>query len=314
MTTRKNEDSEHSKHSTKDYFLTTLALDLCRQNGQIIYTGHSRKGGMESFRDAVETAERLLKTVEGRKEELIHAYRLFPVSDEGGGAFFNTKGITERFKEVGWGQKMSLGTVRNWVTGILEGVQNEIDRRRRGYIEFSERHNFEDPAYSDIEGFVGRLLEDFAVPGLIGDVDHLRSRIAGVFRRMIDDATAPMLRSCRLNRESPTDALTTAAFMRFVCGYDSLEKRIEANDTSVRPYELFLFASQQGVLNDKLTKPRSALSPDFVPEPKYESSLSILVAHGGASQALKDWDREDKERQQRWEELEKTTSGGGGKN
>lgn len=50
----------------------------------------------------------------------------------------------------------------------------------------------------------------------------------------------------------------------------------------VRPYELFLFAAQNGHLVKELTISRSKLSADTFPNPPHKLSLSILWAHSGA--------------------------------
>jgi len=51
----------------------------------------------------------------------------------------------------------------------------------------------------------------------------------------------------------------------------------------VRPYELFLFASQNGLLKDKLVDTLSKLKAGFIPNPPHSSCLSILWAHKGAT-------------------------------
>jgi pyruvate-formate lyase len=78
MSAQNDKDSPLSNDSSRDYFLTTLALDICRENGHCIPTGsYAGQGRMKSFLAAVNTAEHLLTAVEGRRDEQIHAYRLF---------------------------------------------------------------------------------------------------------------------------------------------------------------------------------------------------------------------------------------------
>jgi hypothetical protein len=49
----------------------------------------------------------------------------------------------------------------------------------------------------------------------------------------------------------------------------------------VRPYELFLFAHQYGVLREELTVKRSTLKPEVRPGPEWPYHFSILSEHGG---------------------------------
>jgi hypothetical protein len=51
----------------------------------------------------------------------------------------------------------------------------------------------------------------------------------------------------------------------------------------VRPYEVFLYASQANLLPKKYEVKPSDLKEEFVPKPKRKSSLSILWSHQGSS-------------------------------
>jgi hypothetical protein len=221
----------------------------------------------------------------------------------------NTDAIAERFAEVGWVKGVSKGSIRNIVSDILEEVERELDRQRNGFLQFLERHDFQEPNQSGLRSWAKSLLEDFVVPELLGDNSaiELESRLAGIISRVVDEAISPQISALRTGSESPTDSLTVSAFMKFICGYNTLQERAKARDTQVRAYELFLFAFQQGIKKEVLTMPRSKLSSDFIPNEKYDSSLSILVNHGGAAQDLEEWDREDQERQRVIDELEEKT-------
>jgi hypothetical protein len=156
---------------------------------------------------------------------------------------------------------------------------------------------------------VKAILEDFAIPGVIGEVGPLRSQMADVIRRMLDEAMAPTLLESG-TAESPTDPLSIAHFLRFVCGHDTCDKARVAGrggTLRLRPYELFLYAYQRNFETEKLTKPRKALNPHFVPQPEYPSSLSIMVAHGGSEEYLREWADEDEKRGRERETLEKPT-------
>ena len=49
-----------------------------------------------------------------------------------------------------------------------------------------------------------------------------------------------------------------------------------------RPYELFLFAAQKCLWQDKLVSKRNALKPNFIPYPPYPLTTPILESHRGA--------------------------------
>jgi hypothetical protein len=54
-----------------------------------------------------------------------------------------------------------------------------------------------------------------------------------------------------------------------------------------RPYELFLFAAQQRLLQDKLIRKRFDLKPDFIPNPAYSlPSTPTLESHRRADNAM----------------------------
>jgi hypothetical protein len=59
-----------------------------------------------------------------------------------------------------------------------------------------------------------------------------------------------------------------------------------SGDRKVRPYELFLFAAQQGLMVDKLVAKRSELASGFHPASRYTGCLSILGTHLGAANEI----------------------------
>jgi len=207
--------------------------------------------------------------------------------------------IHQQFVDAGWKTGMSIGTVRTRVWGILEHVAQETKRKREGLLQYLERHNFVTPSNDGIDDVVRNLLEDLAITEAMDDVERLQSDIARVVRRMIDHAMEPILRESGTS-ESPTDPLTNASFMKFLCGHDTLADAQEAKGAGqlrVRPYELFLYAAQQDFQTAKLTKPRNDLREGFIPEHEYTGHQSIMVSHGGAESALEEWDRQHRERE-----------------
>jgi hypothetical protein len=291
--------------------LVLLAVEVLKANGKSL-PGLTYSGGpdqLQSFRAAVLQAETMLQTVENRGDELIHAYRIFPCDPRKGSSPRNLSDIHDQFKDAGWEKGMSPNTLGDRVEKILMDLEEETDRRREGFIRFLERHGFEPPADEDINGLVRAVLEDFAIPDVLGDVNQLGSEMAAVIRRMLDRAMEPLLLESGTS-ESPTDPLTISYFMRFVCGHDTwadAKRAKTGGELLIRPYELFLYAHQKDLLSDKLTKLRKDLSEDFIPQPEDSSSLSIMVAHGGAEEALEKWATEDEERARRMEDLEKKT-------
>jgi len=59
-----------------------------------------------------------------------------------------------------------------------------------------------------------------------------------------------------------------------------------SGERKCRPYELFLFAAQKRLRDDKLVRKRSDLETGFIPNPPDRSSLSILESHRGAEIAM----------------------------
>jgi len=53
-----------------------------------------------------------------------------------------------------------------------------------------------------------------------------------------------------------------------------------------RPYELFLFAAQKGLLRDDLVRKRSSLVSGVITGPRHLNSPSIIISHSGANLAM----------------------------
>lgn len=63
--------------------------------------------------------------------------------------------------------------------------------------------------------------------------------------------------------------------------------RPHSGERKCRPFELFVFAAQKRLLQDKLIRRRSSLAPHFIPNPPNPtSSLSIIETHRGAEIAM----------------------------
>lgn len=56
----------------------------------------------------------------------------------------------------------------------------------------------------------------------------------------------------------------------------------------IRPYELFRFAHEKGILTRELTAKRSKLNPEFVPTEPWQFSFSILIGHDGVHELESD--------------------------
>ena len=311
MSHREMSSIDHYKDTARNSTIALLALEVMKANGKSLplLTSADGRDHLKPFRAAVLQAETMLRTVENRGDEFIHAYRLFFYRSEEGSAPQSVKEIHGRFVDAGWREGMSENTLRTRIWEILKDVEEEKMRKRDGFLSFLERHNFKEPADEDIDGFVRDFIDDFAIPDAIGDIHQLRSKMAAVIRRMIDKAMAPMLLESGTS-ESPTDPLTISNFMKFVCGHDTLADAECANSEwrlQLRPYELFLYAHQRDMLTPKLTKLRAKLEQDFDLQPEYSSSLSIMFAHAGAEKALEEWEKEDEERNRRLLDLEKRT-------
>lgn len=295
---------------TNDSELTRLTFDiLTSEEGRRLSTlADLGVLNRHTIRRAINLAETLQHAVAERGAEPIHAYRLFPCDPQGGSDPMSQVDILQCFHDAGWEDGMQAGTLRKRIEDILNYIAEVSHQKKEGLQWFIERRDFGSPFYDDINGVIGELLTDFHLPDVIGNIDELRSEIARVVRRMIDRAMAPVLRESGTS-ESPTDPLTIAYFMRFVCGHDTVDEAMEARSAKqlmVRPYELFLFARQQDFMTTELTRLRKDFGKDFVPQPEYTGDLSIMVAHGGAEAALDYWEAEDNKRLREREEREST--------
>lgn len=67
---------------------------------------------------------------------------------------------------------------------------------------------------------------------------------------------------------------------------DELLKKLTpySGDRKIRPYELFLFAAQEHLLEDKLVVKQSSLNPGRIPNPMRHLGSSILWSHGGCGE------------------------------
>jgi len=311
MSKQETDAADPYRDSTRNATLVRLAVEVMKANGKSLPSLTSAGGpdALKTFRAAMVHAETMLQTVENRGEEIIHAYRLFPCEPMSGSDPQNVREILRQFEDAGWGKGMSEGTLRSRIDEILRDIEEETNRRREGLLQFLERHGFKEPADRDIDRRVKAILEDFAIPGVIGEVGPLRSQMADVIRRMLDEAMAPTLLESG-TAESPTDPLTIAHFLRFVCGHETCEEAKVARSGGallLRPYELFLYAHQRNIQTENLTRSRKVLDPHFVPQPEYPSSLSIMVAHGGSEEYLRELAEEDEKRGRERETLEKPT-------
>jgi hypothetical protein len=280
--------------------IAALATQIMEANGASLrsLTGHHGPDWWKSFRTATLQAERMLQEIESRGDELIHAYRLFPRDPYKGSEPQSLPDIASRFTEVKWGRGMGESTLRTTVVKILEEIEMESARRREGFYDYLERHNFKPPEDTQIDSFVKVMLEDFAVPEVLGDVTELQGEMAGVIRRLLDRKIAPVLAESGTS-ESPSDPVTIDHFMEFVCGYRTVDEAKKAKRNSplvIRPYELFLYAHEKKIGPSSLTRRRGKLDPLFVPQPEYLSPLSIMVAYGGSEEMLSKWAKEEEDR------------------
>lgn len=309
--------SDRPDDDSDDNALTNLAFEILRaRNGELLARGPAVDHWVnESFKDAISLAERLRATVRNRGSERIHAYRLFSKNVENmsgavdviGSEPMSVPEIRSRFKEVGWSDGMTVGTVRNRVREILQHAEDEVKRRTAGYNEFLEHHGWKWPDIDAIHDLVGGMLMDFAAQNIVRDIGQLQANMTMVVARMIDQAFRPVTNDVGGCVKEP-DCFTVAGFMKFLCGHDSLDDAKESSgDFRVRPYELFLYAHQVEILEDKLTKPLKELSADFVPAPEYRSRMSIMVSHGGVDEALQEWEKEEEEHRRSMEEAERFT-------
>lgn len=307
-----NDNNRKMPDEALEQDLTRLTLEILKSHvGR--YLDSASDGNLLlhlPIRRAVLLAEKLHQAVRDRGHEPIHAYRLFPTDKHGASEPMGQDQILQYFHEAGWVDGMKEGSLRKRIEEILLQITKVIDQRREGLQQHIERRDFGSPLDDDIDGVVGGLLDDFAVPEVIGDASELRAEVSRTVRRLIDRALAPALRESGTS-ESPTDPLTIGYFMQYVCGHATLDAAMEARSAKqlrVRPYELFLFAHQHNVESIKLTRLRRDLDENFSPQPEYTSSLPIMVSYAGAEAALRQWEDEERTRRREREEHEVETS------
>ena len=240
-----------------------------------------------------EDAEFVLRTVETHLRRPVHAYQLFAPE----GPMMTMREIAARFKEFGWSGK-SHNMLRSYIRKLLASAENEVATRVEAFAgvltEGQDGRMSVGEFFEQLDGEVIQLLDRLGIAAVVTDSEGLERAVVASICKMIGSQIIRSSPECMA--EDPTLALATCSFMPYVCGATTLQEFEAREEHSVRPYELFLFASQHGHLDDKLTINADKLEEGAETElgRLYRSSLSILEAHGGGDDEISAWtDKED---------------------
>lgn len=234
-----------------------------------------------------EKAERLLRASEKHLREPVCAYQLF-TPDEG---MLSAREIAKRFTEAGWSaQGVGHVQLRKKFLTLLKFAEQEISARlqlRYGLLE--EEPNGDGSVLSlhkKIWMGLSAFIDSLSIPMKVLDRDLLKSTAIQQFERLLD---VHLTENLRAQREDPEATLSLTSFIKYACGYDSVEEFETSKEEkkAVRAYELFVFAHQSDLFPESFTA--SITNRGALRSPIRRSPLSILKSHDGVDEALEVW-------------------------
>ena len=251
--------------------------------------------------ELAERADFLLNAADGYLARRIHAYQLFAPD----GPMMRIREIESRFGEFEWTEGKSHNTLRPKIRTLLGYAENEVSTRSEAFAGLlTERRKGSDSKslpgpmsmgefLEQLEGEVMLLLDRLGLRDVVTDGDALQDAVVASVVKLVE---VQLWRSSPAYRdEDPTVSLAAGSFMQYVCAADTVKEYEARDERSVRPHELFLFASQCGYLEDELTmnvrKLKEGMEREL--EPSVRTSLSILETHGGTDAAIDVWMRKN---------------------
>ena len=303
-----SEDSSNADVRGKKPFppeiLASLALQIAQLDpkgipNRILYGVTASDPKLDhAFHRAMKRAEWLLKLAEGDSGEEVHAYQVFS-GDEDKTSFSD---IANRFKEAGWNGLASRNSVEECIERIVIKADEEIEERVRFFYPIGSTGALRSSVFDGIKKHINSFIEDFSLGDLIHDYDLFVERTTDlVFREickeMPETTDNEKIESCFGYRMFADHVLDPPGFNDFLnagiahpaTSQEASSREVSSRSTrKVRPYEIFLFASQKGLLPEKLVHKRRDLDSSFLPNPVYNSSLSILSHHRGVKRLLEE--------------------------
>jgi hypothetical protein len=237
-----------------------------------------------------ERAEHLLDAVDRRLDRSVHAYQLFSP----GGPRQSAREISKLLVKAGWKKGLQHVSIRSLIKKILIFAEQEVEARRlllTGYIlEHPQGHHSVEKICEKIDGNAILLVDQLGLRDAVTDPEALERAIASAIKKQI--STQLRISNVSNREENAGASIAIHHFMEFVCGFRTVAEFEARPPMLVRPYELFLFAHQQGLYEEKLTMPFSSLQSDVI-QPSVKSSLTILETHGYAEGEIESWNRKN---------------------
>ncbi len=228
--------------------------------------------------DLFEDAELLLKKSEDHLGRRVHAYQLFKEN----GPLMSAREIESRFKEVGWKGKVSGHVkIRERNRMLLRKVESEVNRRL-SLLQYYHQKKLSlwdagEAMSVRLKRGVSELVNGLSIEELVADVELFKEGIVRHVEEMLDGR---LREGCeKYIVEDPPAMFAVSRFMDFVCNSPTLDGFIVGGEAErVRPYELYLFASQEGIDEEFWTSTLDRIMDvDLVP--RYKGFLSILETY-----------------------------------
>ncbi|MBB5353401.1 hypothetical protein HNR46_003658 [Haloferula luteola] len=245
-----------------------------------------------------ERAEIILRGVERHYERLVYAYQLFePCSN-----LMSPREIANRFKEVGWKGKTTHNSVRPLINNLLLRAEEHISAigdSLCGLLTESPimlsttkyRPKTIKDVVVELEHKTDKLLASMGFMDVVADSDALLQAVVASITKCVDSQLK--LETTSFPEERSEIRFAVMGFMKYVCGSDSIADYNSQPEKSIRPYELFLFAYQNGLEAGALSIPIQSLRNDALDDlsPSNHDSLSILSTHGGIDDSIAAWSK-----------------------
>lgn len=219
------------------------------------------------FQQVLIEARRFLAEVD-RPTATVHAYQLF----QQGAGLQSPKTVEKRFEEVGW--KFSHNTIDDAVNEVMEGVMQAVRREEENLEQLILVRSDAPLKHKIIRETVGYymtvLVRRLGFSLIVTDLEKLTSQVVDLIKSQVEERLPTLTKASLgsivhdLNYSSKFPEYAAPGFAK------------GSSDRSFRPYEVFLFAAQNGVLPDKLVAKLHHLHPDFIPASPVDLGLSIL--------------------------------------
>ncbi len=234
------------------------------------------------FADALKRAEALLRAASNLSDEEVEAYRIFHPR-----GLMTYKEIEKHFASFGWTKPVSRNTIGPCIEKLLKAAHEKIEQHLPHYEDMLGSATDGAVSFQQVEVQVGNALSNaldkLGIADLISaDFDPIR-RTARYFMHIVSQKVAS---PWGLTGESYEGYST---FIPYVCGGMDYDEFQNADVHRVRPYEIFLFAAQEGLEQQRLVERLSKLTE--VPAPPRWPNGSILWSHDGSSFAQSEAER-----------------------